>query len=97
MHFTISPIPGDRANTALRDATVLRRALVAVARGQRDLIEALAAHERDMIERGFAAVQISLNDMRRFHAKGWLARATAKSLYRAIDHIPPLKSALLAR
>ena len=97
MHFTISPIPGDRANTALRDATVLRRALVAVAHGQEDLIEALAAYERDMIEHGFAAVQTSLNDMRRFHAKGWLARAAAKSLYRAIDQIPPLKRALLAR
>ena len=93
----MTPFRGIGANTALRDATALRRGLVAVARGQRDLIEALAAHERDMIERGFAAVQISLNDMRRFHAKGWLARAAAKSLYRAIDHIPPLKSALLAR
>ena len=93
----MTPFRGIGANTALRDATALRRGLVAVARGQRDLIEALAAHERDMIERGFAAVQISLNDMRRFHAKGELARTAVKSLYRAIDQIPPLKRALLAR
>ena len=93
----MTPFRGIGANTALRDAAALRRALVAAARRQEGVIEAVAAYERDMIEYGFAAVQTSLNDMRRFHAKGWLARATAKSLYRAIDHIPPLKSALLAR
>ena len=93
----MTPFRGIGANTALRDAAALRRALVAAARRQEGVIEAVAAYERDMIEYGFAAVQTSLNDMRRFHAKGWLARATAKSLYRAIDHIPPPKRALLAR
>jgi hypothetical protein len=44
-----------------------------------------------------AAVQTSLRDMERFHAKGLLARAATKSLFRAIDHVPPLKSAFLGR
>ena len=69
----MTPFRGIGTNTALRDAAALRQALVAVARGQGDIIEALAAYERDMIEYGFAAVQTSLNDMKRFHAKGlWL-------------------------
>jgi len=85
------------ANTALRDAAALRQALVAVSRGDVDLIHALAAYERDMIRYGFAAVQTSLRDMERFHAKGLLARAVTKSLFRAIDHVPPLKSAFLGR
>jgi hypothetical protein len=42
------------------------------------------AYERDMIGYGFAAVQMSLKDMERFHAKGHLARAATKSLFRVI-------------
>jgi 2-polyprenyl-6-methoxyphenol hydroxylase-like FAD-dependent oxidoreductase len=65
----MKPFRGIGANTALQDAAALRRALVAVARGQTGLIEALAAYERDMIGYGFAAVQRSLKDMERFHAR----------------------------
>jgi len=93
----MTPFRGIGANTALRDAAALRQALVAVSRGDVDLIQALAAYERDMIRYGFAAVQTSLRDMERFHAKGLLARAATKSLFRAIDHVPPLKSAFLGR
>jgi len=50
-----------------------------------------------MIGYRFAAVQTSLKDMERFHAKGLLARIAAKSLFRVIDHVPPLKAALLRR
>jgi 2-polyprenyl-6-methoxyphenol hydroxylase-like FAD-dependent oxidoreductase len=93
----MTPFRGIGANTALRDAAALRRALVGVARGRVDLIHALAAYERDMIEYGFAAVRASLKNMNRFHAKGVLARATVKSYFRVIDHMPPLKAALLGR
>ena len=37
-----------------------------------------------MIEYGFAAVRTSLNDMKRFHAKGLLARSAVNSVFRAI-------------
>ena len=93
----MTPFRGIGANTALRDAAALRQALVAVARGQGDLIEALAAYEREMIDYGFAAVQTSLNNMKRFHAKGLLARTAVKSLFRAIDLMPTLRSAFLGR
>jgi 2-polyprenyl-6-methoxyphenol hydroxylase-like FAD-dependent oxidoreductase len=93
----MTPFRGIGANTALRDAAALRQALVAASRGRADLTQALAAYERDMIRYGFTAVQASLKDMERFHAKGLLARTAAKSLFRVIDHVPPLKEAFLGR
>ena len=93
----MTPFRGIGANTALRDAAALRQGLVAVSRGQADLLQALAAYERDMIRYGFTAVQASLKDMERFHAKGLLARTAAKSLFRVIDHVPPLREAFLGR
>ena len=93
----MTPFRGIGANTALRHAMALRRALVAVSRGEADLIKALAAYERDMIGYGFAAVQASLKNMERFHAKGILARSATKALFRVIDHVPPLKAAFLGR
>ena len=63
----------------------------------RPLIQTLATYERDMIGYGFAAVQTSLKDMKRFHAKGLLAGTVAKSFFRLIDHIAPLKAMFLDR
>jgi 2-polyprenyl-6-methoxyphenol hydroxylase-like FAD-dependent oxidoreductase len=51
------------ANTALRDAAALRQALVAVTKGEQELIPALTAYEQDMIEYGFAAVRASLTTL----------------------------------
>ena len=93
----MTPFRGIGANTALRDAMALRRALVAVSRGEVDLIKALAAYEQDMIKYGFTAVQASLRNMERFHARGVLARSATKALFRVIDYVPPLKAAFLGR
>jgi 2-polyprenyl-6-methoxyphenol hydroxylase-like FAD-dependent oxidoreductase len=93
----MTPFRGIGANTALRDAAALHQALVAAACGRADLIQALAAYEREMVGYGFAAVQTSLKDMERFHARGFLTRTATKSLLRVIDHIPPLKGAFLGR
>jgi 2-polyprenyl-6-methoxyphenol hydroxylase-like FAD-dependent oxidoreductase len=91
----MTPFRGIGANTALRDAAALRQALSAVQRGEQDLIPALAAYERDMIDYGFNAVRTSLADMERFHAEGLLARAVTKATFRAVDHLPPLKAMFL--
>jgi 2-polyprenyl-6-methoxyphenol hydroxylase-like FAD-dependent oxidoreductase len=91
----MTPFRGIGANTALRDAASLRQALCAVQRGEKDLIPALAAYERDMIDYGFDAVRTSLADMERFHAEGLLARAVTKATFRAVDHLPPLKAMFL--
>jgi 2-polyprenyl-6-methoxyphenol hydroxylase-like FAD-dependent oxidoreductase len=88
----MTPYGGVGANTALRDAAALRDALVAVDRGERALIPALAAYEREMIEYGFAAVRMSLGNMRRFHARSPIARAFTKTFLRAVDHLPPLQA-----
>jgi 2-polyprenyl-6-methoxyphenol hydroxylase-like FAD-dependent oxidoreductase len=91
----MTPYRGIGANTALRDAAALRRALVATARGEADLIPALATYEREMVDYGFRAVRTSLKDMKRFHAHSGLARMFTKAMFRTIDFIPPLKSVFL--
>ena len=89
----MTPFRGIGANTALRDAATLRRALVRVDRGEDELIPALAAYERDMIEYGFRAVRTSLKEMERLHTDGILARTFTKIFFRTIDRVPPLKVA----
>ena len=91
----MTPYRGIGANTALRDAAALRRALVAVDRGEADLIEALAAYEREMIDYGFRAVRTSLKDMERFHSQSDLARTFTKTVFRTMDRIPPLQGVFL--
>lgn len=52
----MSPSGGSGANTALTDASVLRRELVAAARGEKPVLSAIAAYEERMRDYGFAAV-----------------------------------------
>jgi salicylate hydroxylase len=87
----MTPFRGIGANTALRDAAALRQAIGRVNRGEDELIPALAAYEREMIEYGFRAVRTSLKEMERLHSEGILARAFTKIFFRTIDLIPPLK------
>ncbi|MDB6012152.1 MAG: FAD-binding monooxygenase [Gammaproteobacteria bacterium] len=87
----MTPFRGMGANTALRDAAALRRALTAVGRGEQDLIPALAAYERDMIDYGFAAVRSSLANMRRLHAESTLSRFATKTMFRVANVLPPLQ------
>jgi 2-polyprenyl-6-methoxyphenol hydroxylase-like FAD-dependent oxidoreductase len=91
----MTPFRGIGANTALRDAEALHEALVAVGRGEADLIQALAAYEQDMIRHGFTAVRTSLKHMQRFHAKGTLARTATKAIFQLVDSVPPLKAVFL--
>jgi hypothetical protein len=49
-----------------------------------------------MIDYGFQAVRDSLKDMERFHAKSVLARGITKTMFRAVDRLPLLKSTFLA-
>jgi 2-polyprenyl-6-methoxyphenol hydroxylase-like FAD-dependent oxidoreductase len=93
----MTPFRGVGANTALRDAAALRAALVAVDRGERELIPALAAYERDMIDYGFKAVGVSLGMMRRVHEESEIGRAVAKLVFRAVDHIKPLQPMFMGR
>jgi 2-polyprenyl-6-methoxyphenol hydroxylase-like FAD-dependent oxidoreductase len=87
----MTPFRGIGANTALRDATALCAALIAVERGEKALIPALAAYERDMIDYGFHAVRASLHNMKRLHAQDPLRRALTRTFLRMVDRIPPLR------
>jgi 2-polyprenyl-6-methoxyphenol hydroxylase-like FAD-dependent oxidoreductase len=91
------PFRGVGANTALWDAAQLRSALVAVERGERDRLDALAGYERAMIEHGFAAVRASLRATSQFHAERWLDRAFVKTLYRAVDLLPGASGLMAGR
>ena len=57
----MTPAAGAGANTALRDAAGLTRALAAAADGA-DLVPSLAAYETEMTEYGAAAVDLSLRN-----------------------------------
>jgi 2-polyprenyl-6-methoxyphenol hydroxylase-like FAD-dependent oxidoreductase len=87
----MTPFRGMGANMALRDAAALREALVSTAEGRVERATALAAYEHEMIERGFAAVNASLAEMRRLHAPSSASRFLSKLIYRTIDVVQPLQ------
>jgi 2-polyprenyl-6-methoxyphenol hydroxylase-like FAD-dependent oxidoreductase len=93
----MTPYRGVGANTALRDADALRKALVSVDRGENALLPALAAYERDMIDYGFKAVGVSLDMMKRVHSESAVGRAFAKLFFRTVDRIKPLQPMLFGR
>jgi 2-polyprenyl-6-methoxyphenol hydroxylase-like FAD-dependent oxidoreductase len=76
---------------ALRDAGALREALVAIAQGREERTAALQAYEQEMIEQGFAAVNASLAEMHRLHARSPVNRLMARLVYRTVDTVKPLQ------
>jgi 2-polyprenyl-6-methoxyphenol hydroxylase-like FAD-dependent oxidoreductase len=58
---TMSPGRGEGANTALRDAALLRHTLVDVMTHGTSLAQAKAHYETEMLRYGFEAVGASLN------------------------------------
>ncbi|MEA5362590.1 NAD(P)/FAD-dependent oxidoreductase [Amycolatopsis sp., V23-08] len=65
IHAT-SPTGGNGANTALRDADLLRRCLVKADEGRQDLLDAIDDYERQMFEYGTEAVRNSLERLPAF-------------------------------
>ena len=65
IHAT-SPTGGNGANTALRDADLLRRHLIEADAGRRDLLGAVGDYERQMFEYGAEAVRTSLEKLPAF-------------------------------
>jgi 2-polyprenyl-6-methoxyphenol hydroxylase-like FAD-dependent oxidoreductase len=87
----MTPFRGIGANTALRDAVLLRDALVDVVAGRRDVLIALADYEREMIGYGFAAVRASLANMKRLHARSPVSRLTTRAFFWLADLSPWLR------
>lgn len=94
---SMTPYRGVGANVALRDAALLCRRLTAAARGELPLLEAIAAYEAEMRGYGFAAVRGSLQAMRQAHAENPVARTLARTAFRTVNAIPPLKRRATAR
>lgn len=88
---SMTPFHGIGANTALRDAQLLARNLIAAARGERDLIDAIADYERQMIDWGFTAVRRSLRDARSFVSDNRFTRLMFKTVLHFFSAVPPLK------
>ncbi|MFI6218835.1 FAD-dependent oxidoreductase [Nocardia brasiliensis] len=65
IHAT-SPTGGNGANTALRDADLLRRCLIEAEEGRRDLLGAVDDYERQMFDYGAEAVRSSLEQLPAF-------------------------------
>jgi 2-polyprenyl-6-methoxyphenol hydroxylase-like FAD-dependent oxidoreductase len=91
----MTPMAGIGANTALRDADLLRRQLIAVASGERDLIPALHEYEEQMLDYGFVAVKRSLNNARQAGATSRLARGAFRTVLRVVSAVPPLRRLMI--
>jgi salicylate hydroxylase len=87
----MTPYRGIGANKALEDAVRLKRALVAGARGERDVFDAIGAYEADMRDYGFQAVRNSLRAMRQSVDAGPLRLTCQRMMFRTIDRVPPVK------
>ncbi|MFB9903742.1 FAD-dependent oxidoreductase [Allokutzneria oryzae] len=87
---SMTPFRGIGANTALRDAQLLCRKLVAADRGG-PLVGGIAEYEAEMTGYGFAAVRTSLEAAQRAVGGTKAARLTSRGVFRVLDAVPALK------
>jgi 2-polyprenyl-6-methoxyphenol hydroxylase-like FAD-dependent oxidoreductase len=93
---TMTPGRGAGANTALRDARLLCKQLVAVRDGQTDLLSAIHGYEEKMQKYGAEAVKESLAQMNSralIHKPviGRMILAVQRTMMRVVNHLPPVK------
>jgi len=93
IHAT-SPTGGNGANTALRDADLLRRSLIAARAGELPLISAISAYEREMLDYGFAAVKQSLRNAQRAATSTRFSRAAFRTILRLTAAIAPMRAGM---
>jgi salicylate hydroxylase len=90
----MTPMAGVGANTALRDADLLRSKLIAATGGEVPLITALASYEEQMLDYGFAAVRQSLRNASRAAHSSHLSRAAFRTTLRLTAAVPPMRRAM---
>ena len=95
---TMTPGRGVGANTALRDANLLRRQLILATAGEKSLVQAVADYEAVMVPYGFARVADSLarsgtsGDDRMYKPVfGRLALLGARGYFRVTSRVPRLR------
>ncbi|TMR35461.1 FAD-dependent monooxygenase [Nonomuraea zeae] len=89
---SMTPMRGIGANTALRDARLLRAALTSGG----DPVAAIAGYEAQMREYGFAAVRGSLRAAEQFVGDSRVARMGFKTFLRLVQRFPALKAKVFA-
>ena len=92
----MTPMAGIGANTALRDADLVRRMLIAVRDGATPQPVAVADYERQMLDYGFAAVAASLRNARAAASGNRAARHAFRTVLRVADGVPALKRRMFA-
>jgi salicylate hydroxylase len=92
----MTPMGGIGANTALRDADLLRRQLIAASRNELPLNAAIHAYEVRMLDYGFAAVKRSLRNARQAGSTNRLGRLMFRGGLRTMSALPPLRRRLAA-
>ena len=90
----MTPMAGIGANTALRDAELLR-STDRGRTGERELLRALHEYEDQMRKYGFAAVKSSLNNARQAGSANRLARGAFRTVLRVIAAVPPLRRRMI--
>jgi 2-polyprenyl-6-methoxyphenol hydroxylase-like FAD-dependent oxidoreductase len=93
----MSPFMGLGAGTALRDARLLATRLIEVSRGERELLDAVGAYEREMLDYGFAAVRESLKMTTVAMTDSPIARLVFKAAARVLTAFPSLQSKVFTR
>ena len=87
----MTPFQGLGGSTALRDAGLLCRRLIEVARGTTTVVEAIRKYERAMMEYGLRAVRMSARFGRLVVSDAWWLRAGFKAAIRFATQVPALK------
>ncbi|HKN50907.1 MAG TPA: NAD(P)/FAD-dependent oxidoreductase [Amycolatopsis sp.] len=85
---SMTPLRGIGANTALRDAQLLCRKLIA---SPDDFRPAVAAYEDRMRDYGFAAVRASKRSADGFVTENWFARGMMRLMFGLVGSVPALK------
>lgn len=99
---TMTPGQGVGANTALRDAALLCRQLVAAQQDAKPLLAAIGDYQGEMVPYGFARVADSLaqnsssgNDPLHKPVVGRVMLAVTRTYFRAVDRIPAVRRKFL--
>jgi 2-polyprenyl-6-methoxyphenol hydroxylase-like FAD-dependent oxidoreductase len=88
---SMTPYRGIGANIALKDAMLLRDALVAAHNGDCELLAAIHGYEEEMVRYGFTAVEKSRLAMEQALTTSAVQRMMSRAALRIIDKLPALK------
>lgn len=93
----MTPLAGIGANTALRDAGLLREVLVEAAAGRTTLLEAVSRYESRMREYANYAVGTSLRNAGTAGAEKKFPRLAFRTVLRVANAVPPIQKKMFAR